>query len=137
MAQWIVDAQLAPDQILSSSAARTQATAHAVASACGVDPSDIEIDQNLYLADEYTWRQAIAQRPAGRLLICGHNPGLDDLVETIADRPATRTASGKLMTTAAVAHFRLDNDRWSLETASAHLVQLVRPADLEDARAGS
>lgn len=133
VAEWLLDEQLCPDRILSSPAARARATAMAVAHACGTPAPAIEFDPDLYLAPAFTWMQKLTGRTEDRLLICGHNPGLDDLVERLASAPVEFAESGKLMTTAAVAHFRLDS--WQdLDVGTADLVRLVRPADLENDR---
>ena len=100
MADWLRDEGLVPDHIISSPAARTRATALAVMHACAVDRRSVDFDSNLYLADAYTWLQTISACGADRLLICGHNPGLDDLVDYLSATAVPLSASGKLMTTA-------------------------------------
>lgn len=130
MAAWILDEQICPDVIISSPAARTRATATAVAVACGGDPADIEFDHDLYLAGSFAWMQVLTRQTAARVLICGHNPGLDDLVESLAGGLVPLSRSGKLMSTAAVAHFRVPSDWSSLDAGGGELVQIVRPDDL-------
>ena len=127
MAAWILDEQLCPDIIISSPAARTRSTATAVAVACGGDPAAIQFDPDLYLAGAFAWMQVLTRQTAARVLICGHNPGLDDLVENLAGSTLTLAPSGKLMTTAAIAHFRVPSDWSTLDDGGGELVQLVRP----------
>jgi len=130
MAAWILEHDLAPDRILTSPANRARTTAAVVAAACDLGADDVEFDHDLYLTDAFTWLQKLMTRTEDRLLICGHNPGLDDLVDHLSDGSAALTSSGKLMTTAAVAHFRLP-DGWSaIARPTAELLRLVRPADL-------
>jgi phosphohistidine phosphatase len=64
-----------------------------------------------------------------RLLILAHNPGIDDLVERLSDRPIPLTDSMKLMTTAAIAHFKVDLDKGRFNPSAAKLIQLLRPGD--------
>ncbi len=130
MAEWILDEQLCPDLIICSPAARTRATATAVAVACGADPATIEFDPDLYLAGAFAWMQTLTRQIATRILICGHNPGLDDLVENLAAGPVPLSPSGKLMNTAAIAHFRVPSGWAALDDGGAELVQLVRPSHL-------
>lgn len=130
MAEWLLDEQLCPDRVISSPAARTRATAMAVVSSCNTDRRLVEFEPQGYLADAYTWLQLLASQPAGRVLICGHNPGLDDLVDHLAASPAPLSDSGKLMTTAAIAHFRFATPWDELTLGSCELVQLVRPREL-------
>ena len=127
MAQWLDDEGLCPDRVLSSAAARTRATAMAVVYACEVDPAHVAFQDDLYLADDFTWRQAIARQSATRLLICGHNPGLDDLVDSLCADPPPLSSSGKLMTTAAIAHFSFLGPWYKISASTGKLIQLVRP----------
>lgn len=134
MASWLIDEQLCPERVISSPAARTRATAMAVVASCGTDRSQLDFEDDAYLADAFTWLQILARysggQPEGRMLICGHNPGLDDLVDHLSASPVPLTDSGKLMTTAAVAHFRFDTSWSELSHRSCELVQLVRPREL-------
>ena len=132
MAEWLVSESLCPDRLLSSSAARTRATAHSVADACGVGLARVDFDRDLYLADAFTWLQMVhrVSEECSRLLICGHNPGLDDLVEGLAGVHVPRSSTGKLMTTAAIAHFAVDGEWSTLGPETARLMQLQRPRDL-------
>ena len=61
------------------------------------------------------------------VMIIGHNPTLEDLVELI-------TGAGEIMPTAAVAHIELDLDSWrDLGTAgTARLTAVWRPKELPD-----
>ncbi|MFW2383590.1 MAG: SixA phosphatase family protein [Acidimicrobiales bacterium] len=132
MARWIVDQALEPDRVLSSPAVRARTTALAVAGACDLDPATVEFDDELYLADAWTWLTKLQTQDCDRLLICGHNPGLDQLVDHLSGGSAPFTDTGKLMTTAAVAHFA-HGPTWSaLGTADGHceLLSLTRPGDL-------
>ena len=130
MASWLVDNDLVPDQIVSSPAVRARSTAMAVVYGCGVDRRFIEFVDELYLADAFTWLQVLAQQTADRVLVCGHNPGLDDLVDHLAAVPAELSASGKLMTTAAIAHFQFDSGWSDLGQGAGELVALVRPREI-------
>ena len=69
------------------------------------------------------------------VLICGHNPGLDDLVGFLSNEAAELTADGKLMTTAAIAVFSIDQSNsintWSsISPDNCTLIELMRPRDL-------
>ncbi len=132
MAQWLADQDLCPDRVLSSPAVRAHTTAMEVVSACGVEQADIEFDEELYHADAWTWLEKLRDRTCQRLLICGHNPGLDQLVDHLSDGTAPFSDSGKLMTTAAVAHFAV-RPAWSAvgtPEGMCKLLSLTRPRDL-------
>lgn len=132
MATWLADQDLHPDRVLSSSAVRARTTAEAVVSACAVDSSAVNFDDELYLTDVATWMKFLAAQVHDRVLICGHNFGLDDLVEHLSSTPPPLSQSGKLMTTAAIAHLRFDCSWKDVSAGSGELVQLVRPRELAD-----
>lgn len=129
MAGWLVDNELEPTAILTSAATRARDTANYVAEAVSLDEARFDVEPDLYLASAHSWLEALAARDDDRLLICGHNPGLDDLVEYLSASPLTYTNDGKLMTTAAIAVFAIDS--WTeLGPQSAPLRHLVRPREL-------
>jgi len=130
MAVWLEDEGLVPDRVVSSSAVRARATAMAVVYGCSVDRSVVEFEDGLYLADAFTWLQLLARQSCQRLLICGHNPGLDDLVDFLASTQVSLSTTGKLMTTAAIAHFQFDCDWTDITQGSGTLASLTRPRDL-------
>jgi phosphohistidine phosphatase len=99
--------RLVPDVIISSTAMRARATAEAIAKASGYK-GDITFNRSLYasgpqayidvlhdLSDEYV-----------RVLIIGHNPGLEELVEML-------TGEIHLMPTCSLAHVKFRVDKWS------------------------
>lgn len=130
MAAWLVERGLEPDRVITSTATRAHATAQAVINAFDIDGSRVDARDSLYLANAWTWLEALEDGPQGRVLLCGHNPGLDDLVEYLSAEPITRTHDGKLMTTAAIAHFAFDEEWSGVGRASGHLLSLVRPREL-------
>lgn len=130
MAEWLEENDLQPDLVLSSSAVRARETAGYVIDQLQIQPADIEFHDDLYHADADDWRIALAGQTATRILICGHNPGLDWLVEFLASSPPPETDDGKLMTTAAIAHLRFERSWDQLARGSGHLESLVRPREL-------
>ena len=131
MAAWLADQELVPDMIISSPALRTKQTVLAVAEKLDIPEQDIiwdgaiyeaSLDQLLQVLDKYS-------TAADSLLLVGHNPGLDYLVEYLSDRqPEYRR--GKLMTTAAVAVLDYGDNGISTREHSARLAMLVRPKDI-------
>ena len=134
MAEWLVESGYCPDHILSSSAQRTQQTIAAVRAQCDVDDDSVDVDDDLYLASAKTRLDATAlagvRANPELLLLCGHNPGFDVLVDTLSDGAAPLSASGKLMATAAVAVF--DVADWAqLGPESCTFVEIARPRELD------
>ena len=132
MAEWLVANGLEPDRVVSSAALRARSTAEAVILECGVSVGETEFDEGLYLASASSWMHKIAMQTCTRLLICGHNPGLDDLVDHLSAKPPRLTTSGKLMTTAAIAYLRFDSPIAEVTAGAGELVTLVRPRELGD-----
>jgi len=130
MAQWIAESDLAPDAVLSSAAVRARETALAVVFECDVDRAQVEFERDLYHASASTWLDALTHQTCARLLICGHNPGLDDLVDLLSADEPQLSVTGKLMTTAAVAHLRFDTAWSEISPRTGRLVSLVRPREL-------
>src|SRR5437870_2049014 len=73
--------RLVPDIIISSTAVRARATAEAVAKASGYQ-RDITFNRSLYAAGPQAYIDALHDLDDNvRVLIVGHNPGLEELVE--------------------------------------------------------
>jgi len=130
MAEWLEENDLHPDLLISSSAVRARETAGYVIEQLQIQASDVEFDDDLYHADADDWHIALAGQTANRILICGHNPGLDWLVDFLASAPPPETDDGKLMTTAAIAHLKIDRQWNQLGRGCGHLEALVRPREL-------
>lgn len=89
MARWLEDTDREPDAILTSAANRARTTAGYVATHFALNAEDVIETPDLYLADVETWMDALVEQSADRLLICGHNPGLDYLVDYLSEEAAT------------------------------------------------
>ncbi len=135
MGEWLAGQRLTIGEVLSSSACRARQTAEAVAAAVGLAPARIRFRDDLYLAGRPALvrilDEALRQAGAGLLLV-GHNPGLDELVAWLAAEPLQRTPQGKLMTTAALAAFRIPAGQ-PLRSGIGTLRFLVRPRELRKA----
>lgn len=117
---------LTPDLIIASSAKRAATTAELVALELALD-SDIHYTEMLYLADPDAYiRQA---RQVGdnieTLLMVGHNPGIQELVEQLTDQEEE-------MSTAALAYIRAPVRKWSelVGGKQYELVHVWRPKEL-------
>lgn len=124
--RWLQDQQLVPDAIISSTAVRARATADAVASTLGLGRR-ISVDPRLYLADPHAILDVLreaADADAASLLIVGHNPGLEELVEHLTGEPEE-------LPTAALAHIVLPLDSWRDVDATTvgTLVDVWRPKE--------
>ncbi len=116
---------LAPQVIYSSTAARAVKTAEAIASKTGYKKEIIFLE-SLYMAELSAIIHALQSTPdeAKRVLLIGHNPGLEGLVQILSHKVES-------LPTAAVAIFKLPIEHWkklTLET-EAKLKKLWVPKD--------
>lgn len=126
MGELIRDEGLTPDLIVSSTAKRARQTAAPVAEACGYE-GEVQFTRDLYHADPEEIVQVLRPLPdeAERVLIVGHNPGLEDLVEALTD-------GYERMPTAALAQIELPIERWAdlREDTEGELIALWLPREL-------
>lgn len=129
MGRYILDKGWSPDVIVSSPATRAAMTSLLAASAWDTGADGIRWDRRIYGGGVDDLLAAVTEaRDTETVLVVGHNPTMDAIVERLADGAVPRSGSGKLMTTAAVAGFELDNGH--LDEGSARLAWLTRPEDL-------
>jgi phosphohistidine phosphatase len=106
MGQLLLDENLTPGLILSSTAKRARKTASLVAKSCGYSREVNEL-ADLYLAGPQSYFEALQFVDDGldRVLVVGHNPGMEDLVQELV-------GEFHRMPTAALAHVELEIDAW-------------------------
>jgi phosphohistidine phosphatase len=106
MGQLLLDENLTPGLILSSTAKRARKTASLVAKSCGYSREVNEL-ADLYLAGPQSYFEALQFVDNGfdRVLVVGHNPGMEDLVQELV-------GEFHRMPTAALAHVELEIDAW-------------------------
>ena len=126
MGALLQDEDLIPDLILCSSAVRTHNTALLVAKACTYS-GEIKQTRKLYLAEPQAYIEVLRQMAEkhARVLVVGHNPGLEALIETL-------TGEAMAMPTAALAYIELSLKRWrDLDmNTECKLVNVWRPKNL-------
>ena len=117
---------LLPDLVVSSTAVRALATADLAAGEAGYGGAVMQ-DRRLYLAAPAALAGVLAEAGGGasRLLVVGHNPGLEELL-------AGLTGRAEPLPTAALAEVRLELAAWSALSADTRgrLVNLWRPREL-------
>ena len=120
---------LAPDRIVSSTALRARATAELAAEQAGSGAA-VELDGRLYLAGPRAIIAVLAELGGGasRLLVVGHNSGLEELLASLTGHAAP-------LPTAALAEVLLPVAAWPelTSTTRGRLVHLWRPRELPEA----
>jgi phosphohistidine phosphatase len=118
---------LLPQRILSSTAVRTRETVELFLE--GADCSaPVEYLRSLYLAEPHAYLTALAEHAGGatRVMLVGHNPGLEDLV---------RELTGEIVSlpTAALVECAVPLEKFEsahvLQEAGAELRRVFRPKD--------
>ena len=106
MGELVREYGLIPDVVISSDAVRARLTAEAVAEAARY-AGEILLDPHLYLAcpADILSLLATVRENAETVMIVGHNPGLEQLVEQL-------TGERQDLPTAALAQIGLPIDRW-------------------------
>ncbi|MEW5757084.1 MAG: histidine phosphatase family protein [Pseudomonadota bacterium] len=134
MAAWMLAQDCLPDYILSSPAARAKETALRLCKKAGLDEAMIHFDERLYLADLAQLLQMLGECPAqaGRIMLVGHNPGLEDLVRFLCGPELPLSSTGKLLPTTALAQIRLPDDWRGLAERSGRLLAITRPEALSE-----
>lgn len=129
---WMREHYLYPGLVLCSTAVRARETLEAVVQELELQTERIQFIEDLYLANLGTLLKILRDIPVehNSVMLVGHNPGLDDLVSFLSKTPIPLTESGKLMSTASLAHFKLPDD-WKELEGRGELVNIVRPTDLE------
>lgn len=124
--QLLLEQNLVPDQIISSTAKRARKTAAKVAKACGY-AGEVELTKRLYLAFPLQiigiLREVVDDHAT--VLVVAHNPGLAELVRQLTGQPEP-------IPTATLAQVSVDIASWQNLSFSpgGRLVHVWRPKEL-------
>lgn len=111
---WLQQQNLLPDFILSSPAVRALDTAERCCKAMGISDRHIYQDQRIYEANAGILKEILNECPhqAQRVMLVGHNPGLEHLLLDLVHQPIAEVENEKLFPTAALAYLTLA-EHWS------------------------
>ncbi|MBI4006626.1 MAG: phosphohistidine phosphatase SixA [Gammaproteobacteria bacterium] len=134
MGAWLEEQNVVPDRIVCSPATRTKMTAQIVCNQLGKKAPGITWDDRIYEAGIEDLLDVISEhgRYANCLLLIGHNPGLDALLNFLSKEKPQPDDNGKLMTTAAIAVLNYDSSPIRTGHRSARLAKLIRPKELSE-----
>ena len=107
MGRLVLEKNVVPDLIYSSTAVRAHTTAKAVAKACGYR-GEIRTSEQLYLATAGTLMEHAERRvedSVNRLMLVAHNPGMGNLVQMLSKKHEP-------FPTGALAVFEVPIDSW-------------------------
>jgi phosphohistidine phosphatase len=127
MGEQLREQQLVPDHVLSSTAERARTTAELAAQEAGCS-APVELLRELYLAEPPAYLEALrrVQGGAERVLVVGHNPGVEALLFRL-------TGAAEHMPTGALAVCELPIASWQeLRSETRGSLQNVwRPKEIE------
>lgn len=132
MGKWLRKQKIMPDRIVSSPAMRARQTIEIVCEQLNKHAPDIIWDERIYEARLGDLLKVIAQygKNTECLLLTGHNPGLDHLVNHLLKDSPPQNETGKLMTTAAIAILEFGEKGISDKQGSGKMVKLARPKEI-------
>jgi phosphohistidine phosphatase len=132
--RFLAEQGLRPDYVVSSPAERARQTVLAACAPFGIGADDISWDRRIYAATTGELLDVLNECPesAMRVLIAGHNPGLESLVRVLCREPVPTPPDFKLMPTAALAHLLIPVAWKEIDGGVAELLSLTRVKSLPD-----
>lgn len=117
---------ISPDHVLCSPARRARETLDGIAEALDALPP-ADLDDGLYLADSVSLVDFLRGVPpeTQSLLLIGHNPGLEELVRTLAGSANAAVQPG--LPAAGLAIFRVSGEWSGLSPSSTRLTAFITP----------
>ena len=132
MGVWLAQQGLLPDHVVSSPAERAMVTAEKTCKVMGLGTQHIHSDGDVYEAGLQDLLRVLAGCPgkAQRVMLVGHNPGLEQLLEYLVAGQLPATDDGKRLPTATLARLTMPADWQRLESGCGALLSITRPAAL-------
>jgi phosphohistidine phosphatase len=129
---WLLRQGLVPDHVVSSPAERAGATAAKASKVMAIGTRTIRLDERIYEADLEGLRGVLADCPrqAQRVLLVGHNPGLEKLLAFLLPGKVPAGKDGKVLPTATLARLEMPDDWSRLNAGCAVLAGITRPSAL-------
>jgi len=124
-----------PEKIIASPALRAQLTCLAYCDCLDIDEQEVAWDEDFYAAYMVTLLHRLSSLPEdiNSVMLVGHNPAMEDLLEHLCSEPALhnyRQKNGKLFTTGNVAKISVGVAWKDLLMSELILEKLLRPKEL-------
>ncbi len=123
-----------PDYVVSSPAIRAKQTALKVCRELGIEEKQVTWEPRIYDASTAKLLEVLADCPetAKRVLLVGHNPGLESLLAYLCGERLPTPEDDKLLPTAAVACLEMPAEWQGLEPGVARLISITRSRSLPE-----
>lgn len=130
---WLRQEGLVPDHLVSSPARRALQTVARVCKALRVPKGQIAWDPEIYEATLARLLASLGRCPAGaaRVLLAGHNPGLEMLLDFLTGDDQNLPEDGKQLPTGTLARLEMPEDWTQLSQGCARLICVIRPRTLQ------
>lgn len=131
---WLAQREMVPDHVVSSPAERAWVTAQKACKAMARGDQGIVQDERIYGADIDELLEVLGDCPdtAARVMLVGHNPGMEDLLVWLASEAVAVPEDGKLLPTATLARLQMPDDWRGLAAGCARLQSITRPGALPE-----
>jgi phosphohistidine phosphatase len=136
MGEWLLSQDLSPDSIVSSPAERARETAEKLCKGLQTKKHGLlYFDDRIYEASVESLKSVLADCPSfkRRVLIVGHNPGLDNLLIDLVAEPLIPDDDDKILGTANLARISLPDDWNQLDKGCGQLISITKPKDILEA----
>ncbi len=133
MGIYLAQKDLKPDMVISSPAERAKTTAQKMMKSMCETDHYIIYDHRVYqnsLDDLLEVLSGISEETK-RVILVGHNPGLEELLTYLCNKKITLSDDGKLLNTATIAHLSLSSSWNNIKKNSAGLVEIKRSNSLQ------
>ena len=129
---WLAQQNIQPELVVTSPAERALVTAQKACKAMGGGDQGIHKDKRIYAAglDELIEVLGDCSQDAGRVMLVGHNPGLEELLVWLVSDAVPVPDDGKLLPTATLARLQMPTDWRELKAGCARLDSITRPGTL-------
>jgi phosphohistidine phosphatase len=130
--EWLSAHRRVPDFVVTSPAKRAMQTADIACETMGIKKKDIYSRKHIYLAtpEELLYVLEDCPEQAQRVMLVGHNPGLEELLYYLVNGLMTIPEDGKVMPTATLAILEMPDIWKNLQSGAANLEFLIRPREL-------
>jgi len=132
MGAWLAGQGWLPDVVVSSPAKRARKTAKKTLRAMDLGMDVVRIDDRVYGATVGMILSVLQEAPADarRVMLVGHNPTLEEMVEWLAAEEPPPGPNGKLMPTCTVARLAMPDEWHDLSPGDGHLLGIHRPREV-------
>lgn len=136
MGAWLKEQNLVPDHIVSSPAKRAKQTTMRACKAMDAKKDKVNWDPRIYGAGTQDLLEVLAEAPgkADRVLLVGHNPGLEFLFSFLAEKSGEIDPELSMIKTATLVVLDMPDDWKSLESGCAKIVKIQYPRELAEAK---